>query len=84
MPAVLKLGSEEIKNLIGQLTEQEKLDIYKSLRKSFLKSQYLEIADSKKDILVRTTSRRLSRLSDRGHAPPRSNRHQHPYQPVHQ
>lgn len=52
MPAVLKIGSEEIKNLIGQLNEQEKLDIYKSLRKSFLKSQYLEIANSKKDIPI--------------------------------
>lgn len=52
MPAVLKLGSEEIKGLIGQLSEQEKIDVYKSLRKSVLKSRYLDFADRKKNIPI--------------------------------
>jgi len=52
MPAVLKLGVEKVKDLIEQLSEEEQMDIYKSMRRRVLKSQYLKLADSKEGLNI--------------------------------
>jgi hypothetical protein len=45
MPAALRLDAEAVKALIGQLNDQEQIDIYRSLRKSVLKSRYIKLAE---------------------------------------
>lgn len=50
MPAMLKL--DEVKRLVGQLDELEKIDLYRSLRKSILLSRYKQLAEKTGDIPI--------------------------------
>jgi|GEM_PF-3367116 len=50
MPAMLKL--DEVKRLVGQLDEPEKIDLYRSLRKSILLSRYRQLAEKTGDIPI--------------------------------
>lgn len=47
---MLKL--DEVKRLVGQLDELEKIDLYRSLRKSILLSRYKQLAEKTGDIPI--------------------------------
>ncbi len=50
MPTMPKL--DEVKSLVGQLGEPEKIDLYRSLRKSILLSRYRQLAEKTGDVPI--------------------------------